>query len=168
MGGAINLVTRKPTKPFESQFQLGSDFGRSGSRNAWNGYASVGARQELFYLHASVSIQDCDHWQLPGDFAGTSIQPKGARGGTATRDTRVNVKLGLTPNATDEYTLNYTQQDGSKGAPLNVWQDPPNPPNSYWDWPVWDIRNLYFLSSTQFGSGIPLKPSRITTPLIIY
>jgi len=157
MGGAINLVTRKPTQPFESQFQLGSDFGRGGNRNAWNGYASVGTRQELFYLHASVSIQDRDHWELPGDFAGTSIQPKGARNRTATRDTRVNVKLGFTPNASDEYTLNYTQQDGSKGAPLNVWQDPPNPPNSYWDWPVWDIQNLYFLSNTQFGNGHRLK-----------
>jgi len=49
MGGAINLVTRKPSKPFETQFQFGSDFGRTGSRNAWNGYASVGARQDLFY-----------------------------------------------------------------------------------------------------------------------
>jgi len=157
MGGAINLVTSKPTRPFESHAQLGADFGRSGSRNAWNGYASLGTRQELFYLHASLSIQDREHWQLPGEFTGTSIQPKGARNRSATRDTRVNVKLGFTPNASDEYTLNYTQQDGSKGAPLNVWQDPPNPPNSYWDWPVWDIENIYFLSNTRFGNGHVIK-----------
>lgn len=135
MGGSINLVTRRPTAPFEARFQQGFDFGRDGSYEAWNGYASVGTRQERFYAQASVSYQDRDHWELPGDFEGTSIQARGERDRTATRDSRVNVKFGFVPNDTDEYTLSYTRQDGSKGAPLNVHQDPPNPPNSYWDCP---------------------------------
>ncbi len=157
MGGAINLVTRKPSRAFEARFRQGFDLGRDGGFEAWNGYASVGTRQDRFYAQASVSYQDRNAWQLPGDFEATSIQPAGARNRSASRDTRVNVKLGFVPNATDEYTLSYTRQDGSKGAPLNVYNDPPNPPNSYWDWPMWDIENVYFLSSTDFGEGTFLK-----------
>lgn len=157
MGGAINLVTRKPTRAFEAQFQQGFDFGRDGGHDAWNGYASVGTRQDRFYAQASVSYQDRKQWELPADFEGTTIQPAGARNRSANRDTRVNLKFGFTPNASDEYTLNYTRQDGSKGAPLNVYNDPPNPPNSYWDWPMWDIENLYFLSSTRLGDTTYLK-----------
>lgn len=157
MGGSINLVTRRPSEPFEARFQQGFDFGRDGGYEAWNGYASLGTRQERFYAQASVSYQDRDHWELPGDFEGTSIQARGERDRTATRDSRVNVKLGFVPNDTDEYSLSYTRQDGSKGAPLNVHQDPPNPLNSYWDWPMWDIENIYFLSTTQFGDATYLK-----------
>ncbi len=157
MGGAINLVTRRPTEPLEVNVQQGFDFGRDGGFEAWNGYASVGTRQDRFYAHASVSYQDRKHWQLPGGFEGTSMQAPGTRDRSANRDSRINLKLGFVPNEADEYTLNYTRQDGSTGAPLHVYNDPPNPPNSYWDWPMWDIENLYFLSSTRLGDTAYLK-----------
>ncbi len=151
LGGAINLVTRKPTKPFEAELQTGVDLGRNADYNAWNGYAMVGTRQDKFYAQASISYLDRDQWDLSDDFRPTGIQAGGDRDRSFNRDSRVNVKFGFTPNDTDEYTLNYTKQDGKKGAPLNVYNDPPNPPNSYWDWPWWDIDNLYFLSNTSFG-----------------
>ncbi|MCC7549231.1 MAG: TonB-dependent receptor [Burkholderiales bacterium] len=157
MGGAINLVTRKPTELLEGHVQAGIDLGRDGSYDAWNGYASIGTRQERFYAHASVSYQDRDHWQLPGSFDGTSIQPEGERNRSHNRDSRVNLKLGFEPNVSDEYSVNYTRQKGRKGAPLNVYNDPPNPPNSYWDWPMWDIENIYFLSSTRLTDSSYLK-----------
>lgn len=157
MGGAINLVTRRPTRAFETNFQAGVDLGRDGSQDAWNGYASVGTRQDHFYAQASISYQDREHWQLPGDYQATPIQDRGARDRSASRDSRVNLKLGYVPNDTDEYTLNHTQQDGRKGAPLHVYNNPPNPPNSYWDWPMWDIENTYFLSNTHFNDSTYLK-----------
>lgn len=97
MGGAINLVTRRPTEPFEARFQLGMDLGRDGDMAAWNGYASVGTRRDRFYAQASVSYQDRDHWELPGDFKGTGMQPAGERLRSSTRDSRVNLKLGFVP-----------------------------------------------------------------------
>jgi len=150
MGGAINLVTRKPTRAFEGVVQTGIDLDRSGDLGAWNGYASVGGRGDRFYAQASFGIVDRDHWTLPASFDGSEFQPPGDRLRSASRDTRANIKLGFEPNADDEYTLNYTQQDGAKGAPLNLYS---NPGNRYWDWPAWDIANLYFLSSTSLGTG---------------
>ncbi len=69
----------------------------------------------------------------------------------------MNVKAGYTPNETDEYSLSYTSQEGEKGAPLQVFNNPPNPPNSYWDWPWWDTDSIYFLSHTQLGDSTYLK-----------
>lgn len=150
MGGAINLVTRKPTRAFEGVVQAGIDLDREGELGAWNSYASVGGRGERFYAQASFSIVDRDHWTLPSEFPGSGFQPPGERLRSGSRDTRTNLKLGFEPNATDEYSLNYTRQDGAKGAPLHLYS---NVNNRYWDWPHWDIENLYVLSSTQLGGG---------------
>jgi iron complex outermembrane recepter protein len=46
MGGAINLVTRTPTKRFEAEGSLWG--GGSGGVQGWNGYAMVGTRQRRY------------------------------------------------------------------------------------------------------------------------
>ena len=157
MGGAINLVTRKPTQPFETRFQSTATFDNDNEYAGWNGYAMVGTRQDRFYAQASGSYLDRDHWRLSDDFRPTAIEEGGDRDGSDNRDWRVNAKVGFTPNDTDEYSLSYTSQSGAKGAPLNVYNNPPNPPNSYWRWPYWDIRNLYWLSNTQLGESSYIK-----------
>ncbi|MGB3389585.1 MAG: TonB-dependent receptor, partial [Pseudaminobacter sp.] len=86
-----------------------------------------------------------------------SIEDGGRRIGSDSRDWRINAKVGFTPNATDEYTINFIKQEGKKGAPLNVYTNPLQPPNSYWRWPVWNIQNLSFLSHTQVGDASYLK-----------
>ena len=53
--------------------------------------------------------------------------------------------------------MNYIKQLGEKGAPLNVYNNPPVPPNSYWRWPYWDVQNTSFLSKTQLGQAAYLK-----------
>ena len=67
------------------------------------------------------------------------------------------MKVGCTPNATNEYAVNFTKQQGDKGAPLNIYNNPPVPPNSYWRWPEWDVQNTSFLSTTQLNTTTYLK-----------
>ncbi len=157
MGGAINLVSRVPTKEFEVEASAG--FGGRGADEAWNTYAMVGTRQPKYYLQGSVNHIDTDFWSLSGNYApaANSLQPTGRRLSSDTSDSRFNVKAGFTPNATDEYTLNYIKQQGEKGAPLNVNNNPPVPPNSYWRWPYWDVQNVAFLSRTRMGAAAYLK-----------
>ena len=153
MGGAINLVTRKPSEELESELRTGV------SENEWDAYAMLGSRHDSFYVQGSYSYLDRDSWQMSDDFVPTAIEDGGERNGSDNSDSRFNVKVGFTPNDTDEYSLSYTAQAGEKGAPLHVYNNPPNPPNSYWRWPTWDIGNLYWLSSTQLGGdgGVELK-----------
>jgi iron complex outermembrane recepter protein len=157
MGGAINLVTRKPTKEFETHGQSGATFDNDESFAGWSGFASVGTRQDSFYAQASASYLDRDHWRVSDDFRRTAIEDGGDRNRSSNRDERLNAKIGFTPNDSNEYSLSFTSQSGRKGAPLNVYNNPPNPPNSYWDWPYWDIKNVYFLSNTAIGEASYLK-----------
>jgi iron complex outermembrane receptor protein len=165
MGGAINLVSRKPVKPYEGEFMSGATFDNRGSFQGWNGYAMVGSRQQDFYVQGSANNLNQDFWSLSrdyqpypaqGPYAG-SLEDGGRRNGSDSRDWRINFKAGYTPNATDEYSINYIKQVGEKGAPLNVYNNPPSSQNSYWRWPAWDIQNLSFASNTQIGDASYLK-----------
>ena len=157
MGGAINLVTRKPTKAMEAEASFWTG-GRSDAEG-WNGYMSLGTRQPHYYVHGSANYSDRNWWTLSGNYEPTanSLQRDGRRGSSDTLDSRFNVKAGWTPNQTDEYTVNFVKQMGEKGAPLNVLNNPPVPPNSYWRWPYWDIQNTSFLSRTAIGRAAYVK-----------
>ncbi len=157
MGGAINLVTRKPAKAFEAEASIWT--GGRGSAEGWNGHVMLGTRQPRYYVQGSANYSDRDFWSLSGNYqpTATTLQPSGRRLGSDSSDSRYNVKAGWTPNDTDEYTVNFIKQLGEKGAPLNVYNNPPVPPNSYWRWPYWDIQNTAFLSKTQLGQASYLR-----------
>jgi len=157
MGGAINLVTTKPRKPFEFEGGISGggrdDFGQS------NGYVMAGSRQDKYYLQGSAAYSNRDHWNLSDDYqpAVNSLQPAGERRGSDSRDWSVNLKAGYTPTPANEYTINVMKQSGSKGAPLNVYNNPPVPANGFWRWPYWDVQNISFLTNTQFTPTSYLK-----------
>jgi iron complex outermembrane receptor protein len=156
MGGAINLVTLTPTKAFQAEGGL-STGGRG--IEGWNAYAIVGSRRPRYYVQSSVALSDRESWSLSGTYqpAAGSLQPSGKRLGSETQDWRANVKVGFTPNPSDEYTVNYTRQSGEKSAPLNIYNNPPVPPNSFWRWPWWDVQNTSVLTTTQLGASSYVK-----------
>lgn len=157
MGGAINLVTGKPTEAFELEGGLTAQ-GRGGVEG-WNGYVLAGTRQDRYYLRGSVTYFERDSFSLSDDYEPVpgSLEDGGERLGSDTQDWRLNLKAGFTPNDTDEYTFNLIRQQGEKGAPLNVYTNPPVPPNSYWRWPYWDVQNASFLTSTELNDTLRLK-----------
>jgi hypothetical protein len=54
------------------------------------------------------------------------LQPRSELVGSDSRDWSVNLKAGYTPTPHNEYTINYMKQSGEKGAPLNVYNTPPD------------------------------------------
>ncbi|WP_226936205.1 TonB-dependent receptor plug domain-containing protein [Pseudogemmobacter faecipullorum] len=163
MGGAINLVTRKPEKPFEGEARLGAEAGNRGDVTGRNGYLSFGTRQESWYAQISYMRRDSDGFYLSRDFAPNPAYPyqdEGLRRDSGTDDSRLNLKFGYTPNATDEYVLSYTRQEGSKSAPYSTRLPVSGFPGSGggstqrdWTWPEWDISSLAFYSHTALGTG---------------
>jgi iron complex outermembrane receptor protein len=156
MGGAINIVTIEPTQEFSAEGGL-SVGGRG--VEGWTAHAIIGTRQPRYYVQSSFALSDRDSWSLSGNYEPTlnSLQGSGERLGSDTEDWRLNFKFGYLPNSTNEYTFNYTKQEGEKGAPLNVYNNPPVPPNSYWRWPWWDVQNTSLLTTTQLGPTSYLK-----------
>ena len=155
MGGAVNLVTRKPTKPIEIEARGGLTLGGDEEYAGYNLFGLMGTRQDKWYLQGSFTRNGVDHTDLSHDFTPTPTENGGHRELSQTSDWRGNLKFGLTPNATDEYVLSYTKQNGTKLAPLSTTD--PLSIQRYWTWPYWNIDSLYFLSTTAFGDRFVLK-----------
>ena len=155
LGGAINLVTRKPVKPFEGDVRLG--FGSGQTRKA---AVNLGGNQGTWYYQLGASYLDADSFPLPKGFKDYKKQPTdtGSRRENAYRtDERLSFKLGLTPNATDEYALGYVRQEGEKGNPVYTGKSTQRSAVRYWRWPYWDKDSVYFLSTTRIGASNVLK-----------
>ncbi|WP_157219699.1 TonB-dependent receptor plug domain-containing protein [Flavisphingomonas formosensis] len=157
LGGAVNLVTRKPAKPIEAEAQTMLNLDRDGGYGGYTLFGLLGTRHDKWYAQASYARNFTDHWDLPSGYdpTPTSVQGKGERDFSRSRDWRVNAKVGFTPNATDEYSLSYTRQEGAKNAPLHV-TDPVSIQRN-WSWPYWNIESVYFLSTTALGDRATLK-----------
>ena len=74
MGGAINLITRKPTATVRSGVSAGFGEGRLGCLRI---EPAPCTRQ--FYVQGSVSYLDRDYWELSDDFVPTAIEDGGER-----------------------------------------------------------------------------------------
>jgi len=154
LGGAINLVTRKPTQALDGEIRVGANLDGDGLLGAYTVSGRIGTRQDRFYLQVSGAKFDRDHFSLSDDFKPTVLEDGGRRDRSETDDWRVNVKAGLTPNETDEYSLNFTRQEGSKNAPLHVTD---TASTRYWSWPYWNIDSLSFLSTTRIAGNATVR-----------
>lgn len=157
MGGAVNLVTRKPTQPLEAEVRGKLNLGREAEYAGYNVFALLGTKHDAWYAQASFTRNFQDHWDLPGSYtpAPGSAEDGGHRDFSRSADWRLNAKIGFTPNTTDEYSLSYTRQEGSKNAPLHI-TDPASTQRN-WTWPYWNIDSIYFLSTTALGNRATLK-----------
>lgn len=157
MGGAVNLVTRKPTKALEAEVRGTLNLDRDVDYAGYNVFALLGTKHDSWYAQGSYTRSFQDHWDLAGGYTPTpgSAEDGGARDFSRTRDWRVNAKFGFTPNETDEYSISYTRQEGAKNAPLHVTDGVATQRN--WSWPYWNIESIYFLSTTALGDRATLK-----------
>lgn len=148
LGGAINLISRKPRAAFEGDVNIG--FGAGNERHT---SANVGSNQGMWYFQAGASYADADYFRMSSDYKPTSTENGGHRENAYYQDSKVSFKLGLTPNTTDEYALSYIKQNGEKGQP------PSTDPTAarYWKWPYWDKESLYFVSKTALSQHEAIK-----------
>lgn len=146
LGGAINVVSRRPASRLEGR--AGVAFGSGTSRTA---YANLGSRLGAWYLHGTGSYLDADTFPLPGGFEASPNQPAGDRANAAREDGKVSVKLGWTPTAGSEHAISYVMQRGEKGNPPYAGTDPAVRVR-YWKWPYYDKDSVYLVSQSQVGA----------------
>lgn len=147
LGGAVNLVSRRPARPLEADATVGLGDG-SGRRAALN----LGSDQGSWYVQLGAAHREAESFRLSSDFVPTPLEDGGARDNSDSRDTKLSLKLGLTPSNGDEYALTLVRQDGEKGQPPSTV-----PPARYWRWPEWDKGSAYFVSRTALGSRESLR-----------
>lgn len=145
--GAINLVTKKPSKSLEGE--VGAGFFSGNGRTE---YINLGSNQGNYYIQASASKTQRDTYPLSDDFTVKRAinEDGGDRNNAYATDKKLNLKAGYTPNSTDEYAINYIRQNSDKGVPPDEAMNLSG--RGFWQWRYWDKQSLYFLSKTDFGN----------------
>lgn len=144
MGGAINMVSRRPVK--ELEMNVGGGYA---SGNSYHGFGNVGTNQGKWYLQLGGSYLNQDYFHVSNSFDGVPAQPgDGARRLNSDQtDWKASAKVGYTPNDTDEYAFSYLNQQGEKGVPPYAGTSS-TVTQKYWQWPYWDKESFYFNSKT--------------------
>ncbi|WP_181646887.1 TonB-dependent receptor [Helicobacter sp. 16-1353] len=150
IGGAVNLVTKKPKDKLEVELR-----GQYQTPNQHYEYARIGTNLGKFYAQFSFSNMQRKYYQLSKHFKPTAWQRDRNRVGSYYKNMRFNLKLGFTPNLTDEYSLNLTYQNGDRGGVINTKQN-----SNILHWPKYEKITAYFLSNTKLGDMVTLT-SRI-------
>ena len=153
LGGAINLVSRKPTRPLEGDLRIGA--GSGGERKA---AANLGMRRGDWYLQAGWSWLDADGFPLPDgfiDYKRNQTDTGSERQNAYRNDRRTSLKLGYAPGERNEFAIGYVRQEGEKGNP--VYTGRASSGIRYWRWPWWDKESLYFIGNLGLGEHFDLK-----------
>ena len=147
LGGAINIVSRRPNGKIEGVG--GASYGTGSSHNL---YLNAGSRAGSWYVQGSGSHMAADTFPLASGYTGVKAQPAGDRINAERRDGKVSLKLGYTPNGTDEYAISYVTQRGKKGNPPYAGTDAAVRLR-YWQWPIWNKDSVYLISNTSLGAA---------------
>ncbi len=147
LGGAVNLTTKKPTDKLEIELKAQYAFPAQHSE-----YVRVGTNLGFWYAQFSFSQILRDHYDLSNNFiTNDTYQTTKHRVNSYYTNRRINAKVGITPNSTDEYSFNITYQMGDKGGLLSTVDR-----TQWWDWPHYDKITAYWASTTRFLDFITL------------
>jgi iron complex outermembrane receptor protein len=142
IGGSINLISSKPTQKIEINLKAGILSGKSYTTSA-----NVGSNLGKIYFQGNFSKFERQYYPLSKNFDTTINETDWNRDNSYRNDNKASIKIGFTPNKTDEYSVNYIYQHGEKGNPIYLGNDP-SIKIRYWQWPLWDKQSLYFISKT--------------------
>jgi iron complex outermembrane recepter protein len=151
IGGAINLIGMKPTHKLELNARIGAMSGRG-----YETKINLGSNMGKVYIQTGFSVLQREFVPLSADFDTLKLETDHRRDNSYKKDIKGSFKIGYTPNATDEYSLNFQHSHGSKGNPIYLGTDN-NTRVRYWQWPYWDKRSLYYISKTAIGEKSELK-----------
>jgi iron complex outermembrane recepter protein len=154
LGGAINLITKKPLKKFEVNAMAGYITGG----HLLN--ASIGSNLGKFYLHSSVSQLKRNAFPLSARFDAVRTQSTGNRDNAYNNDVQYSCKAGWTPNNKHEFALQYNVNDCKKGTPVYAGNDTLNSlyrSPRYWQWPEWNKQSVYAIYNGKYNAATNLK-----------
>src|SRR5690606_3987912 len=155
MGGAINVVSRRPTEPLAVSARISTEADDKLRANLVRAALNVSAANERWYGSFSVSGSNADSYRLPGSFDPVpNREDGGLRDNAGTRDRLYMARVGFTPDADNEFNFTWYRQDGFK-------EDPPYSGTSgsarFWVWPYWDKQSFSLTSRHAVGDRGTLR-----------
>ncbi len=151
MGGAINLVSRRPVNKFEINGRVGAF---SGEGYRWN--LNAGSNLGKVYFQLGLSQLKQDNFPMSGDFKPLQYQPDDDRENAYRDDKKLNFKVGFSPTDRIEIAVGYVNQQSEKGTPPYLGSDP-NIRARFWQWPKWDKQSIYGIGNFAIGDRNKIK-----------
>lgn len=178
MGGIINMVTKRPEKKIEGNLSVTAKFGNSGAYNGILTSGNVGTNQGNWYLQAGATYNDINRWSVSDNYSpvqntgnkvgsnmGTSYIPLvnengGFRDGSSSQAEAANIKLGFTPNETDEYVIAYNYSNMEYDIPVYAGSTIADSSNKsalqltkpfHRSYPYYKKQTIYSLTNTAVG-----------------
>ncbi len=149
MGGVVNIISRKPEKPFEADFDVGWS---EGSR--WDSNVNLGSRLGKFYCMANYGYTDQDAYVL-SEHHNNGLNQKGHRRVNSDIDNQNSgaFKIGFLPADGHEYAVGFTRVKGEWGLPPEEGTIAPR----YWRYTEWEKSTYYFIGDTKLADTLRLK-----------
>lgn len=142
MGGAVNLISRRPLAKREVNAEINT---------RWNAALNLAARLKKWYAQAGGSLLLRSDFRLPSSFRPIpGVEEGGHRDHSASRDYLFHAKAGFTPSRDDEYALGYSLARSGKDIPVYLGE---NGRKKYWKYKHWDKDQLFFHSRTAFSDA---------------
>jgi iron complex outermembrane receptor protein len=163
LGGAINVVSRKPAQALEASARLSWEADNSLDEVEKRVAGSLGGTHGNWYAHITASYADSDGYRLPGDFVPVAAEDGGWRENANSRDAVISAKVGYEPSADNEFALSYYRQTGAKQDPPyagSYLRGPTRPDGMtprYWRWPYWNKESVYFVARNSVTSQGTLR-----------
>ncbi len=164
LGGAINLRTAKPVKELEASARYINFFDRDVDDQGRMVAASVGTKQDLFYLKASAAYSAQDFFTLPEGFDAARQEDGGRRVNSDYQDKGINLIAGWTPTEKVDVMFGFVRQSFEKGQPFDAAQTYANPPypnaypfQRYWYWPEYETTRYYVNANMELTGKARLK-----------
>lgn len=151
MGGSINLITKRPSQPLSGRVDAGFTAGKEGVFSRHIGAQLASRPIDLFYIQGGFERLSSGNFPLSNAYQAVAVQPTGERLNAYAKTTNTNLRVGFTPNATDEYTLSYYGTSGNKGSPPYTGTVGAT---RYWQWPEWNKDGFYYLGKTAIAGGM--------------
>ncbi|MDE5817015.1 MAG: TonB-dependent receptor plug domain-containing protein, partial [Helicobacter sp.] len=148
LGGAVNVITSKPKDKLEITARYGFV-----SKNEHQAFVSVGSNTGKMYYQLSYAFTDRDSLNLSSDFQTTQLQPNRDMFNSNYTNHTLRAKVGIVPNESHEYSLNFIYQKGEKGGMNNVYGTRTN----VWNWPNYDKITAYILGNSRLSEMISLN-----------
>ena len=153
LGGAINVVSLRPTQPEEVVARAGAASGEG-----YEGALRAGLLRDAGYAQAGVSYRERDHFRVSDDFEPTATEDGGRRENSDTRDLQAGAKIAWTPgDQGDEFAVGFVRQDSEKGVPVYAGTDTNTLPR-YWRYTEWVKNSVYAIGNKTLGQTGYVKP----------
>ncbi|MFA6584514.1 MAG: TonB-dependent receptor, partial [Elusimicrobiaceae bacterium] len=142
MGGAVNIITKKPVKAFEASGD--ASFAGVSDRDV---NVNLGTKMEKFYFTAAGEYADTKGFKLSKDFTPTAVETGGIRSNSDEIRRNFSAKLGFTPSEDHEYAVAANIVSGVFGVPPNA----SDTRTKYWRFNDWTKNTYYMVGKSRFG-----------------